>query len=280
MALNAHSGRPGEPGRTPDEPATTPDEESPTDDNALDESSAATERAVPETGTRENGARENGALDARAPEADDEELLPCGRELSAVWEAWEAGESGLDPHLADCPHCSAALADLAALDDAVREARADDPSDATGLAELTGRVMDMVRLELRPGRSLPLGAPEDDAWIVEAAAARAFRAAAESLPSVRAGSCRIAPLDPAVARRGGGAAGGPADRGPVQVRLEVVAGLQWPLPELAESVRARVAEAAEDAIGIDVARIDVLIVDVLDEEDPAGSGEHQEGGHR
>ncbi|MEV7422304.1 hypothetical protein [Streptomyces sp. NPDC091212] len=259
MALNAHSGRPGEPGQTPAEHATTHDEEAltPTDQEAL------TDQEAP---------------DAEVPE--DEELLPCGRELSAVWEAWDAGESALDPHMSDCPHCSAALADLAALDDAVREARADDTPDTTGLAELTGRVMDIVRLELRPGRPLPLGDPEDDTWIVEAAAARAFRAAAESLPMVRAGSCRIGPLDPGAAGRTGTSPGGPGDRGPVQVRLEVVAGLQWPLPELAESVRARVAEAAQDAIGIEVARIDVLIVDVLDDEAPAGPGEQEEGGHR
>ncbi|MEW1718082.1 hypothetical protein [Streptomyces sp. NPDC093109] len=204
----------------------------------------------------------------------DEEPLPCGRELSAVWEAWDAGEASGDPHLTTCPHCAAALADLAALDDAVREARTDEAPDPAGLAELTGRVMDIVRLELRPGRTLPLGGPEDDAWIVEAAAARAFRAAAETLPSVRAGSCRITPLDPDAARRPTTAGAGPGDRGPVRVRLEVAAGLRWRLPELAESVRERVAEAAREAIGIDVARIDVLIVDVLD------AAEHEEGGHR
>ncbi|MFJ1647870.1 hypothetical protein [Streptomyces sp. NPDC088258] len=253
MALNARPGRPGEPGRTPDEHVTTYDEHA-----TAHEEEAPAGQEVPQ----------------------DEEPLPCGRELSAVWEAWDAGESARDPHLSDCPHCAAALADLAALDDAVREARADEPPDRAGLAELTGRVMDIVRLELRPGRTLPLGGPEDDAWIVEAAAARAFRAAAESLPAVRAGSCRIGPLDPGAARRSGTAAGGAGDRGPVRVRLEVVAGLRWPLPELAESVRARVAAAAEDAIGIEVARIDVLIVDVLDDEDAAGPGHHGEGGHR
>ncbi|MEV7091048.1 hypothetical protein AB0O07_35185 [Streptomyces sp. NPDC093085] len=245
MALNAHPGRHGEPEGTP--------------------------RGIPAAsgGTPPDGA---GALDGAVPP--EEETLPCGRRLLDVWEAWDAGEAAADPHLAHCPHCSAALADLAALDDTVRRARAEEPDATDGAAELTGRVMDIVRLELRPGRTLPLGAPEEDDWIVEAAAARAFRAAAETVPGVRAGSCRITPVEPPGG--GGGTGGGGtgsggtgriAGRGPVEVRLEVAAGLVLPLWELAERVRARVAEAARDAIGIDVARVDVRVVDLLDEAD-------------
>ncbi|MFI6697391.1 hypothetical protein ACIBJC_00155 [Streptomyces sp. NPDC050509] len=225
-----------------------------------------------------HGETEGTPDDAVTPE---EEPLPCGRELIDVWEAWDAGEPAADPHLAHCPHCTAALADLTSLDDAVRRARQEEADDGTPPAELTGRIMDIVRLELRPGRTLPLGAPEEDDWIVEAAAARAFRAAAETLPGVRAGSCRISPLEP---RATGSGTGGPADRGPVQVRLEVAAGLGRPLHELAEAVRTRVADAARDAIGIEVARIDVLVVDLLDEDHHTGEDHHtddeQEGGDR
>ncbi|MDX3850003.1 hypothetical protein [Streptomyces sp. AK02-01A] len=207
------------------------------------------------------------------------EPLPCGREPSTVREAWEAGRTAGDPHLSECPHCAAALAGLAALEDAVRHARdAADPDPAV-LTALTARIMDVVRLELRPGRTLPLGAADEDTWIVEAAAARTFRAAAESLPGVRAGSCRIGAPDPAGRSDPSTAPVGPAVRGPVRVRLEVVAGLHWRLPELAEAVRARVAEAARDALGIEVSGIDVTVVDLLDEgedevavEDEAGHG--------
>ncbi|MFE4062169.1 hypothetical protein ACFXP3_38810, partial [Streptomyces sp. NPDC059096] len=97
-----------------------------------------------------------------------EETLPCGRELIDVWEAWDSGEATVDPHVAQCPHCTAALADLASLDDTVRRAREEETGEGTDPAELTGRIMDLVRLELRPGRTLPLGAPEEDDWIVEA----------------------------------------------------------------------------------------------------------------
>ncbi|MET4926252.1 hypothetical protein P3L51_28520 [Streptomyces sp. PSRA5] len=200
------------------------------------------------------------------------ERLPCGRELSVVWEAWDAvdGSPGAvgprvtapdvagwhvsDPHLLECPYCSAALADLAALGEAVdrtREAGLPGPAE---VSDLTTRVMDIVRLELRPGRPLPLGEPDEDLWIVEAAAARAFRAAAESLPGVRAGSCRISPRE----------------RGPVNVRLEVAAGVHLNLPDLADEIRARVADSARDAIGIEVESIDVLVIDLFDEEEGDG----------
>ncbi|MFC9603735.1 hypothetical protein ACFTTN_09750 [Streptomyces niveus] len=224
MALNAHPDRPG------------------LGDGVGDEGESA------ENGAGENGAGENEAAESGA------ELLSCGRELSAVWDAWDdrdsaEGSSGVaDPHLVECPYCSAALADLAALGEAVDRTRAAERPGPAEVSDLTARVMDIVRLELRPGRPLPLGEPDEDLWIVEAAAARAFRGAAESVPGVRAGSCRI----------------GPRERGPVRVRLEVAAALHLSLPDLAEEIRARVAEAARDTLGIEVESIDVLVVDLFD----------------
>ncbi|WP_405616226.1 hypothetical protein OG292_22745 [Streptomyces sp. NBC_01511] len=233
MALNAHPGRPG--------PGNGVGAEGESDESDI--------------GTGIEAGAEAGA-----------ELLPCGRELSVVWEAWDAveGSPGVagpqvsapdiagwhvsDPHLVECPYCSAALADLAALGEAVDRTRGAEPPDPAEVSDLTARVMDIVRLELRPGRPLPLGEPDDDLWIVEAAAARAFRAAAESVPGVRAGSCRISPRE----------------RGPVRVRLEVAAGVHLSLPELAEEVRTRVAESARDTIGIEVESIDVLVIDLFD----------------
>lgn len=110
----------------------------------------------------------------------DDEQLPCGRSLSDVWDLWEQEKD--DPHLTDCPHCRQAVGELAALETSVRQLR-----ERSATAEfydaraLTQRIMDVVRLELRPGRPLPLGEPEEDLWIVESAAARTVRAAAETV---------------------------------------------------------------------------------------------------
>jgi hypothetical protein len=186
--------------------------------------------------------------------ADEEERLPCGRELAQVWQQWEDGQ--VDAHTQTCPHCIAALKDLDLLKDVVRSARAEEPAqeDTSVLVE---RVMDVVHLELRPGRTLPLGTTTEDDWIVEAAAAKAFRAAADSLPGIRAGSCRIAPLYPdATPRR--------RVRGPVAVRIEVVIDMTDNLQEAAEQVRQRVLVTADRALGMDVGSVDVAVVDVLD----------------
>ncbi|MFE7122049.1 hypothetical protein ACFU99_42110 [Streptomyces sp. NPDC057654] len=204
-------------------------------------------------------------------DATDDAALPCGRTLSAVWES-----EGDDPHVAGCPHCQAALAGLGVLDSYVRQARAaaDPPAE-----EITARVMDLVRAELRPGRPLPLGEPDDDAWIVETAATRTFRAAAESLSGVLAGSCRVVPADPEAARTASEQGSGPY-RGPLRVTLDVAATAEWTVPELADRVRILVADAAHRTVGMDVAEIDVSVVDLLDEDPPTVRGSARDGERR
>jgi hypothetical protein len=181
----------------------------------------------------------------------DDEQLACGRLLSGVWEAWERGHE--DPHQRTCPHCRAAVAELEELESVVR-ALPEEPVERykDELTSLTRRVMDVVRLELRPGRPMPLGEPAEDLWIMESVAARSLRAAAEGEPGVRAGSCRLLPhFD----------AGG---TGPLDVRLDVHAPADASLPELAERVRLRVLEVADRQLGMDIAAVDIRVTDLLD----------------
>jgi hypothetical protein len=181
----------------------------------------------------------------------DDERLACGRLLSQVWGAREDGAD--DPHLRACPYCAEAVRRLDLLGAAVREARGErEPEWDAGA--LTERVMDVVRLELRPGRTLPLGEREEDLWVREAMAAKALRAAAETVPGVRAGSCRIQPAE---------SGDGPV-RGPVRVRLEVVVPIAPGLPDVAEEIRRRVRGAADGALGMPVENVDVHITDVTD----------------
>lgn len=248
MAMSSH---PGPPGELPERP----------------EGGAAGRPADehPAAGRRERPAPADGY------ESPEEERLPCGRTLGELWDdGRDDGRPGrgaaFDPHPADCPHCAAALDGLRILDDFARDAQAAELAAEAAAASsadgemFTARVMDLVRQELRPGRSLPLGEPSEDHWIGESAAAKSLRAAAEALPGVRAGSCRISP-----------AAGSP--RGPVRVRLEVVAGLGLPVPELAAEVRLRVAEAARDLLGMEVAGIDIRVAGVHGERLPGAVGD-------
>jgi hypothetical protein len=258
MAMNGHTGPPG--------PDGTGDHGTRGDGTGAEAAAAGAATGV-DVPLREEA-------DAPAPygaSPDAEDLLPCGRSLYAVW---EDNETGADPAAdtsaapghrpADCPHCTAALQELRALDDFVQRARAEEetapPPDATAVA---ARVMDLVRLELRPGRTLPLGEPEESHWIVEAAAAKTLRSAAETVPGVRAGSCRVAPA--------AGTTAGPRD--PVRVTIEVEAGARRALPALAEAVRTAVAGAADRAIGMRVAEVDVAVVDIFDEDEREATAE-------
>jgi hypothetical protein len=180
----------------------------------------------------------------------DDVRLACGRMLSGVWAAWEDGAS--DAHVRTCPHCEQAVHGLKALGAAVRAAHG-EPGQDWDLSPLTERIMDVVRLELRPGRPLPLGEREEDVWVMEAMAAKSLRAAAERLPGVCAGSCRIQP--------GASDGDGPA-RGPVQVGLEVVVPLTTSLPHLAEQIRRQVHLAADTTLGLPVESIDIRITDL------------------
>ncbi|WP_329350199.1 Asp23/Gls24 family envelope stress response protein [Streptomyces sp. NBC_01261] len=205
------------------------------------------------------------------PAQADDELLPCGRLLSRTWDDWERGTD--DPHLRTCPHCRQAVRGLDDLESVVRglQAETDTTASAYDTEPLTRRIMDVVRLELRPGRPLPLGEPAEDLWIMEAVAARALRAAAESVPGVRAGSCRL--------RYGGDGDG--AD-GAVEVRLDIHAPADAPLPELAARVRERVWEAADRELGMGVTAVDIRVTDLvstpMSDADGDDDDDDQEGG--
>ncbi|MCX4662381.1 hypothetical protein [Streptomyces uncialis] len=191
------------------------------------------------------------------------ELLPCGRSLESVWDAQGTPEAERDTHLRTCPHCGAALRELTTLDRLVQRARDTDEAgtaDPREAARFTARVMDVVRLELRPGRTLPLGDLDEDLWIVESAAAKTFRAAVDALPGVRAGSCQVHPADPADSGSG-------VPRGPVRVRLEVEVSAHRNLQEAAEAVRAATVRAGAERLGLTVGRVDVTVTDLLAADD-------------
>ncbi|MEV3907872.1 Asp23/Gls24 family envelope stress response protein [Streptomyces canus] len=195
----------------------------------------------------------------------DDEVLPCGRLLSRTWEDWEQRPD--DAHLRSCPYCRDAVRELDRLESAVRDLRTEGVGGSLYDAEpLTRRIMDVVRMELRPGRPLPLGEPAEDLWIMEAVAARTLRAAAETVAGVRAGSCRLLDAGTDDAGTDGVVEG-------VGVRLDIHAPDGAPLPELAAQVRERVWEAADRELGLVVAVVDIRVTDLV----PAGTEHGQEG---
>ncbi|MFF2861520.1 Asp23/Gls24 family envelope stress response protein [Streptomyces rubiginosohelvolus] len=182
----------------------------------------------------------------------DDETLPCGRLLSQVWADWEEGVH--DDHTAQCAHCRLAVADLERLESQVRALDSDPAQQPVDAASFIDRVMDVVRLELRPGRPLPLGEADEDLRIMENVAARTLRQAAEEIPGVRAGSCRLTLAE---------APGGP----PVNVDLSVHVPLTTPdVQALAQEIRDRVDVTAHARLGLQLGEIDVRITDLVDED--------------
>ncbi|MFD3880707.1 Asp23/Gls24 family envelope stress response protein [Streptomyces microflavus] len=188
----------------------------------------------------------------------DDETLPCGRLLSQVWAAWE--DSVRDEHAALCPHCRAAVADLEHLENQVKALDSGSGQQPFDAHRIIDRVMDMVRLELRPGHPLPLGDAADDMVIMENIAARVLRGAAEEIPGVRAGSCRMTPANASV-----------------KVALSVQAPLTThDVQSLAHDIRLRVRQAADQRLGLQLGAVDVLVTDLVPHEVTRQEGDTSE----
>ncbi|MFJ1656690.1 hypothetical protein ACIOC2_36085 [Streptomyces sp. NPDC088337] len=185
--------------------------------------------------------------------------MPCGRLLSRVWE--QAQDA--DPHTVSCPHCREAVEGLATVNVAARTLRIKDPP---GLHALVGRVMDVVRAEVRLGRLLPLADLGRELRIAESAAAKVLREAADKVPGARAAGCRLVPEGEGI---------------DVGVTMTLAATLDRPLPDRVHQVRGSIINAAVQALGMDVSAVDIIVVDVLEPPStlgPAGSGQYTGGG--
>ncbi|WP_328760986.1 MULTISPECIES: hypothetical protein [unclassified Streptomyces] len=175
------------------------------------------------------------------------ELLPCGRSLGHVWEQARDRAGAADPHYSRCPQCREAIEGLTALDRAARALRAEEQPDSRSLAN---RVINAVRAEVRLGTMLLLDDPQGDLRIAESAAAKVLRRAADTVAGARAASCRLIPT--------------PAGPAVHAVTITVSATLDQPLREVAAAVRRAVLFAAEQALGLAVATVDVEVNAVLE----------------
>lgn len=125
-----------------------------------------------------------------------------------------------------------------------------------------------VRHQLGLGRLLPLGGPRDGAWITERAAEAVLRlAASRDLPEVRLGTLRIAAAapedtdEPAVPPPPSG-----LPPGPLRVTADFAAAPSGPLPATASRLRAILATAAAEDLGLTVTEVDLRVTALLDEE--------------
>ncbi|MEV8597905.1 nucleopolyhedrovirus P10 family protein [Streptomyces sp. NPDC052012] len=134
-----------------------------------------------------------------------------------------------------------------------------------------------VRRQLGLGRFLPLGGPRDGAWIAERAAESVLRrAVAREVPGVRLDAVRIALADPeGVSEPVVPPPPSAPAPGPLRLTAEfaATASASEPLPGTAGRLRAALAQAAQERIGLTVAEVDLRVTDLLEgapEPQPSG----------
>lgn len=135
-----------------------------------------------------------------------------------------------------------------------------------------------VRRQLGFGRLLPLGGPRDGAWITERAAESVLRHAARRVPGAHLGTLRLALADPNETHEP--AVPPPPSAlppGPLRISADFTATLATgePLPAVASRLRATLAEAATERLGLTVTEVDLRVTGLL-EEGEAGATEDDE----
>ena len=176
------------------------------------------------------------------------EPLACGRDAVRVWEHAEA--DGLDEHERTCPHCRSTVADRERLAGLVDRMAAQQMQPPPNVVE---QVVAAAAGDLRPHDLLELG---DGAWLARPAAAAALRHVVDSMDGLRARSCRIT-QDPGAAR---------GEPGALHVTVGVTARFGVDLASVTARVRQMMISTGDRAFGVAVARVDIQVVDVWDEE--------------
>jgi hypothetical protein len=178
--------------------------------------------------------------------------LACGRDAATVWDRVAAGLAP-DEHERGCPHCAAAIADARGLSGVVHRMAAEPVVPPPSVLD---RVMQAVRTEFRQRDLLALGSPLGPARLSRPAAAAVLRHVADRMAGVRARSCRIE--QPA----------GDAVPTGADVSITVAARFGVDLASVTARVRQMVIAAGEQALGLPVRRVDIEVVDLLDDLEP------------
>ncbi|MEU5280046.1 nucleopolyhedrovirus P10 family protein [Streptomyces asoensis] len=123
-----------------------------------------------------------------------------------------------------------------------------------------------VRHQLALGRLLPLGGPRDGAWITETAAEAVLRRAVRHVEGVRPGVLRIAAADPSgVYEPAVPPPPGALPPGPLRVTADIAVFASEPLPTAAARLRAALAAAATERLGLLVSDVDLRVTALLEE---------------
>lgn len=187
----------------------------------------------------------------------------CGRHIEDLSDYLDTGFSADSEHIENCPQCQVRLAGLRSLSAAALDLLDDDVASFAGddSGWLDGMLANL-RLETRAGRTIPLdGGGLDELSETEGAVIALIRSVGDSLGGMLIGRCRLEG-DVSVA----GA--------PVEVRIHVSARYGYPLPTLAESLRAAVFGELLLQTELNVVAVHVAFTDMRP---PIGDGPGQAG---
>ncbi|RSN53233.1 nucleopolyhedrovirus P10 family protein [Streptomyces sp. WAC 04229] len=141
-----------------------------------------------------------------------------------------------------------------------------------------------MRERLGLGRLLPLGGPRDGAWIAERAAREVLLAAAREVAGACPGVLRVGLADPRDVREPAVPPPlGALPPGPLRVTADFTATVGGaaaaaePLPATAARLRAALAEAAADGLGLAVTDVDLRATGLLDTPADAACGQEPRG---
>ncbi len=187
------------------------------------------------------------------------DTLECGHSLAELSAYLDTGQIADPAHLETCPECQAGLASLRHLSELGRELLSSDVADAgSGTDDWMQSILDNLRLELRPGRSIPLqsGNPNDTLRETEGSISALIRSVADALPGTAAGKCR---LHGDVTTPGAG----------ITVDVEVAVVYGHPMEERAAALRQELAKTLAAHTELTIQAINITVTDVLEPPKPA-----------
>ncbi|MFE4195589.1 Asp23/Gls24 family envelope stress response protein [Paenarthrobacter sp. NPDC056912] len=182
------------------------------------------------------------------------DTLDCGHSLAELSAYLDTGQFDDPGHLQACPECQAGLASLRRLSELGNDLLQSDVAEAgSGNDDWMQTILDNLRLELRPGRSIPLlsNNPHDTLWETEGAVSALIRSVADSLPGTAAGKCRLL-----------GDITTPMAGVTVEVELAVVYGHS--LEERAATLRQELAKTLAVQTEMTIEAINITVTDVLE----------------
>ncbi|MFG6404088.1 Asp23/Gls24 family envelope stress response protein [Microbacterium sp. P04] len=182
----------------------------------------------------------------------DSVVLECGKTLEEISDYLAADRQPYDASIETCPECLNALDSLERMGELSRSLIA---SDALHLppppASWFGRIMDVVRTEVRAGRSLPVHHPDPRVTITitEGAVRSLVRAVGDGIDGLYLGRIEIE---------------GDAEEPGAPVEIAVTATAAWnvSMPELAAELREAVFAALAQHTDLTVTAVNVAVEDV------------------